>query len=83
MFQIYSEHALQQRLRLKRVQVLAVFVAGAASGLWLAKSDLQTADAQTFYPRAVLETQSSTCSNSATTLRLDCQLGEAVVTARD
>jgi hypothetical protein len=75
---IYDEKLLLTRLRLKRLQVLAIFAAGSLCGLWFASSNLGAAFAAA--PAAnvgAVNPRPSWCGSRPTntpTLRMDCEL---------
>jgi uncharacterized membrane protein len=75
---IYDEKTLLKYLRLKRLQVLAIFAAGSLCGLWLANSNLGVAFAAAPAAKVVaFNPRASWCGNqSANTisLRMDCEL---------
>ena len=78
-FRIYDEQTLNGRLRLKRVQVLAIFVAGTGCGLWLSASEPGEAMAAAPAPAAAIAASvgHEDCAvpgPDATSLRMECEL---------
>lgn len=78
MFKIYSDRQIRSRLYLRRWQAIALFVAGAASGIGLSESGgwPPAAHALSFAATAPV-TMNAGCADAArnrTTLRLSCAL---------
>ncbi|MDP9141722.1 MAG: hypothetical protein M3O62_13120 [Pseudomonadota bacterium] len=88
MLRIYDESQFKRRTRLKRLQVLALFVGGTLSGAWFTSNDNQwlmlpaaqathsaahSNDGATQKPLRA-STLRSCFSNAASGLRIDCQL---------
>ncbi|MGH8457534.1 MAG: hypothetical protein ACRETW_05605 [Stenotrophobium sp.] len=76
MFKIYDERILKRRMRLRQVQIAAIFIAGAAFGLWVSSSDPGEAMASTAHVIPVAKTANAWC-NDTRTLRMDCELKSA------
>ncbi|MFA5939310.1 MAG: hypothetical protein WC809_08130 [Sinimarinibacterium sp.] len=77
MLRIYDDAYLTRRTRLRRLQVLVLFVGGVLCGSWLSTAGhpldlLPTATAAK--PVAAQQTPAWCGDSGATTLRLDCEL---------
>jgi hypothetical protein len=78
MYRIYDDQTLQRQLRLKQLQVAAVFAAGIGCGLWYANADTGSAlAAQLAEPMVASNAAASWCQQPAANplLRMDCELG--------
>lgn len=78
-FRIVDEHTLARRLWLKRLQVLAIFVAGTGCGLWLSATPTGQAIAAAPVTRAAHLASGAAggcepAGGGATRLRMDCEL---------
>ncbi len=87
MLRIYDESQFRKRTRLKRLQVIALFVGGTLSGAWLTSTDnawpmlpsalathsIENSDGAA--PTPVRASELRSCFSDATSgLRIDCQL---------
>ncbi|MES0873554.1 hypothetical protein [Sinimarinibacterium thermocellulolyticum] len=83
MLRIYDETQIRRRLRLKRTQMLTLFCAGAACGLWLAQDGgtVNVADAAVAVPGSGPALATRWCTTDAMRgLRFDCGLASTALT---